>query len=155
MTTARPTLYEFAGGSEAVDRLVAALHERCLADELLNHPFSHQGDPDHLAHLSSYLAEVFGGPALYSTTLGGQSAMLTLHAGTGAFEEMGTRFVACFMQATDDAALPDDPTFRQALRDYMEWATTDVQQYAPVGAAAPGPLAMPHWSWDGLVNKSN
>ncbi len=36
--------------------------------------------------------------------------------------DLGRRFVECFVLAADDAHLPDDPTFRAALRDYMQWA---------------------------------
>jgi hemoglobin len=147
----RPTIYEFAGSADAFDRLVAALHERCMADDLLNHPFSHGLNPNHLENLSAYLAEVFGGPTTYSTSLGGHTGMITLHANTGAFQEMSTRFVSCFMLAVDDAHLPNDPDLRRILREYIEAATAEVQYYAPVDGPVPGadPVPMPHWSWDG------
>ena len=58
-----PTLYEFAGGEKAFPPFAAALHERCLADPELNHPFSHPGqNPQHVERLAAYLAEVMGGP---------------------------------------------------------------------------------------------
>jgi len=41
-------------------------------------------------------------------------------------DDLGDRFVACFMKAADDAHLPDDPDFRRGIRDYMEWAVRDV-----------------------------
>ncbi len=63
---------------------------------------------------------------------------------------MGTRFAACFVQALDDAQLPDDPEFRAAMRAYMEWATQEVNSYAPPGTAVTPDQPMPHWSWDGL-----
>ena len=49
--------------------------------------------------------------------------MVGIHAGHGAGDDYGARFVACFMQAADDVHLPDDPDLRAALRSYMEWAT--------------------------------
>src|SRR5271154_2561852 len=119
----RPTLYDFAGGGPAFLALSLALHERCLADPVLNHPFSHGMRPDHDARLAEYLGEVFGGPRAYSERYGGHSAMLDLHASTDADNELGPRFLACFDQAVDDAELPRDPEFRQALHDYMAWAT--------------------------------
>ena len=64
--------------------------------------------------------------------------------------DLGRRFVACFVQAADDAGLPDDPAFRAALRAYMEWAVSDVLVYSPQGAQVPTGLPTPHWSWDGL-----
>jgi hemoglobin len=143
-------MFEFAGGEPAFRALVRAHHQRCLQDPELNHPFSHPGHPQHLERLAAYWAEVFGGPARYSESHGGQAAMLGIHAGQGAGEDYGPRFVACFMQALDDAQLPDDPDFRASLRAYMEWAVGDVLSYAPAGSQVPTQLPVPHWSWNGL-----
>jgi hemoglobin len=145
---ARPSIYEFAGGDGAWLAFTAAFHELCMADPELNHPFSHSS-PQHVDHLAGYWAEVFGGPARYSA-LGGHSGMLAIHAGQGGSDEMNTRFVACFMQAADDAALPDDPEFRATLRSYIEWAVSEVAGYAAQGSVAPTGRPMPHWSWNGL-----
>jgi hemoglobin len=76
--------------------------------------------------------------------------MLAIHAGQGGSDEMNTRFIACFMQAADDAGLPDDPEFRATLRSYIEWAVSEVGAYAPQGSVAPTGRPMPHWSWNGL-----
>jgi hemoglobin len=146
----RQSIFEFAGGESAFLTLAAAHHERCLQDPVLNHPFSHPGHPDHVARLASYWAEVFGGPAIYSQSCGGHSAMLAIHAGQGAEADLGARFVRCFVQAADDAGLPDDPEFRAALRSYMEWAVRNVLDYSPPGSEVPPNLAAPRWSWDGL-----
>lgn len=148
------SIYEFAGGEPAFLRLAAAHHERCLADPVLNHPFSHTGNPDHIARLASYWAEVFGGPPVFSQGCGGHSAMLTMHSNIDAEAELGTRFVACFVAAADDAQLPGDPEFRAALRDYMEWAVAEVMVYSPSGSTVQPGLAMPRWSWDGLQTEN-
>jgi len=147
---ARPSIFEFAGGEDAFLALAAAHHERCLADPVLNHPFSHPGHPQHVRRLASYWAEVFGGPPAYSRTCGGHPAMLALHAGTGAEDDLGRRFVACFVAAADDAGLPGDAGFREALRSYMRWAVADVLSYAPHGSEPPADAPVPRWSWDGL-----
>lgn len=147
---ARPSIYEFAGGEPAFLALAAAHHERCLQDPELNHPFSHPGDPEHIAHLAAYWAEVFGGPARYTQALGGHSSMLELHARTGAGDDFGPRFVACFVQAADDAGLPGDPDFREALRAYMTWAVGEVLSYAPKASEVPPDLPIRHWTWEGL-----
>ena len=63
--------------------------------------------------------------------------MLLIHAGKGAGDDYGPRFVACFMLAADEVALPDDPEFRSALRAYMHWAVGDVLRYAPHGSQVP------------------
>ena len=141
----KKSIFEFAGGEEAFLKLAAATHERCLQDPELNHPFSHGLNPNHIEHLAAYWAEVFGGPRRYSESLGGQSGMLTIHAGEGAGPDFPQRFTACFMQGADDAGLPADKRFRAALRAYMEWASKVVDSYSPAGArVAPG-LPLPRW----------
>jgi hemoglobin len=144
------TIYDYAGGRDAFVALAGALHQRCLDDPVLSHPFSHATDPDHLDHLANYLGEVFGGPPLYSAS-GGHSAMLNLHASTGADEDMANRFVACFDLAVVDAGLPDEPRLRSVLHDYMVAATREVDAYSPIGSVVPEGLAVPRWSWDGPV----
>src|ERR1700716_1756171 len=144
---ARPSLYEFAGGDAAFFALATAFHERCLQDPELNHPFSHTGNPQHIENLAAYWAEVFGGPTRYSESHGGHSAMLGIHAGHGTGDDYGQRFVACFMQAVDDATLPEDAPFRAALRSYMEWAVVDVLSYSAPGSRVPARLSVPRWSW--------
>ena len=145
----RPTLFEFAGGELAFVALAAAHHERCLQDPELNHPFSRGVNPEHIDRLAAYWAEVFGGPARFTELYGGHSAMLGMHAGQGAGQDYGPRFVACFMQAADDVGLPADPDFRATLRSYMEWATEEVVSYAPQGSDVPAGLPVPRWSWSG------
>jgi hemoglobin len=143
-------MFEFAGGDAAFRALAAAHHERCLQDPELNHPFSHGVNPEHVERLGAYWAEVFGGPPRFSELYGGHSAMLGIHAGQGAGDDFGPRFVACFMQAADDVGLPDDLDFRAGLRAYMEWATREVVSYAPHGSRVPDGLPVPRWSWAGL-----
>lgn len=147
----RPTLYQFAGGDEAFLALARAHHARCLADPVLNHPFSHPGQhPQHVERLAAYWAEVLGGPATYSESLGDESYVVRLHSGKGDMGDLGRRFVACFVAAADDAGLPADAEFRAALRAYMEWAVTDVLQYETDAADVPRDLVVPRWSWEGL-----
>ena len=146
----RPSMFDFAGGEPAFLRLAVAHHERCMQDPVLNHPFSHPGHPQHVERLASYWAEVFGGPPRYSQSCGSNSEMLSLHASTGADDDLGARFVECFVAAADDASLPDDPDFRRGLRAYMQWAVADVLSYAPHGSTVPTGTAVPRWSWNGL-----
>jgi len=146
----RPTVYEFAGGEEAFLALAKAHHARCLADPELNHPFSHEDQhPQHVERLAAYWGEVLGGPATYSETCGDESGVLHMHSGNGDMGDLGERFLACFVQALDDARLPDDPELRAALRAYMRWAVDNVLAHEDPASVRPG-LAMPHWGWDGL-----
>ena len=146
----RPTLYEFAGGDAAFLALAQAHHARCLADPELNHPFSHEDQhPQHVERLGAYWAEVLGGPPVYSATCGDEPEVLRMHAGHGDMSDLGNRFVACFVQALDDAGLPGDPEFRAAMRAYMRWAVDNVLSYAEADSVAAG-TPMPRWSWDGI-----
>jgi hemoglobin len=146
-----PTLYEFAGGAGAFLPFAAALHERCLADPELNHPFSHPGqNPQHVERLAAYLAEVMGGPPTYSTEWGGaQTGLVVLHSGNGDMSDLGRRFADCFMLAADDAGWPDAPRFRAALRANIERAVDDVALSHPRDSDVPAALPIPRWSWDG------
>jgi hemoglobin len=145
----RPSIYEFAGGDPALLALAAAHHERCLLEPEISHAFSHGFNPAHIKNLAFYWAEVFGGPARYTHLHGGHSGMLEIHARTGAADDWGPRFVACFVAAVDDAGLPNDPEFRAALRAYMEWATDEVMSYAPPESQVPKGLPVPRWGWNG------
>ena len=150
MSEARPSVFEFAGGDEAFLALATAFHERCLADPVLSHPFSHPGNPEHIQRLADYWGEVFGGPARYTESFGGHPAMLEVHARQGADEDLGRRFVDAFVGAADDAALPADPAFRDLLRTYMESAVAEVLSYSPHDAVVPDDPPVPRWGWDGL-----
>ena len=145
----QPSIYEFAGGEQAFLALATAHHERCLQDPVLNHPFSHPGHPDHLQRLASYWAEVFGGPARYTRSCGGQSWMLGIHAGTGAEVELGA-LRQVLRPGGRRCGLPGDAEFRAALRAYMEWAVAQVMAISPQGSQVPSGLPVPRWSWDGL-----
>jgi hemoglobin len=68
--------------------------------------------------------------------------------------DLPERFYNCFVQALDDAGLPDDPEFRGAMRAYMRWAVDNVMAYSAVDTVVPSGLPMPHWSWDGLENSA-
>ena len=59
-------------------------------------------------------------------------------------------FLACFLGALDDAGLPADPEFREAMRAYMRWALDDVLAHSAEGSVVPPGAAMPRWGWDGL-----
>ena len=147
----RPTLYEYAGGDSAFLALAQAHHARCLADPELNHPFSHDDQhPQHVERLAAYWAEVLGGPPAFSSSCGDESSVLDMHSGNGPIDDLGERFLACFVAAMDDAGLPADPEFREAMRAYMRWAVDNVLAYSPIGSVVPAGVAMPRWGWNGL-----
>jgi hemoglobin len=147
---ARPSIFDAAGGEDAFLRLATAHHKRCLEDPVLKHPFSHPGHPQHVQRLAAYWGEVFGGPPAYTTLAGGNSPMLELHARMRADDDLGDRFVRCFVKAIDDAGLSGHEELRASLWSYMEWAVSEVMAYSPADSTVPPVLRVPRWTWDGL-----
>jgi hemoglobin len=145
------SIYDAVGGDDAFLRVARAFHARALADAVLNHPFSHPGHPQHVERLAAYWAEALGGPATYTREMSDQTGMLRIHANNGMGPDFEERFLGCFMEALDDAGVPDDGRLRDALRDYMTWSLEDVLQYSPRDAVVPEEMPMPRWSWDGYA----
>jgi truncated hemoglobin YjbI len=77
-TTKTPTLYEWAGGQAALDRLTTRFYERVKDDALLAPVFAHMSG-DHPHHVALFLAEVLGGPTAYSEQHGGHAHMVSRH----------------------------------------------------------------------------
>ncbi|MEV6305213.1 oxidoreductase [Actinoplanes sp. NPDC051861] len=145
----RPSLFEAAGGAPAMLALAADFHRRCLEDPVLEHPFSHTGNPDHVQRLADYWGEVWGGPPVYSSSFGGHGAMLRIHANQMDEEDpFSPRFISCFNEAVA-ATLPDIPDLRRALDAYIRAATNEVSGYFPLKAVVPVNPSMPRWGWEG------
>ena len=143
------TVFEAAGGEAAFLRLAHAWHERCLADPVVSHAFSHGFHPQHTERLAAYWAEALGGPPRYSEGLGDETAVVRMHSGNGEHVEMDERAQTCFALAVDDAGLPDDPRLRATLKAYFLWATERMATYPDSPDDVPAALELGHWSWDG------
>lgn len=151
MTSARPTVFEAAGGMEGLRRLARAWHERVMADEVVAHAFSHGFHPEHVERLAAYWAEALGGPPLYSGSYGDETIVVRMHSGNGEHDDMDRRAMACFDQALMDVGLSGEATLSQTLRDYFAWATTTTMARYPHSADdVPPGLRIPRWSWNGL-----
>lgn len=146
-----PSLYDAAGGRDGLLALAHAWHARVLADEEVAHAFSHGFHPDHTARLAAYWCEALGGPSDYSS-LGDETSVVKMHSGNGPHEGMDRRAIACFDQALADVGLDRDERLRHALHEYFAWATTGpMAQYHESADDVPEGLAIPHWSWEGLI----
>lgn len=144
---ATPTLFDWAGGESALTTLFEAFYRKVLRDDLLE-PLFRDMDAQHPAHVASWLAEVFGGPARYSADRGGHRGMVGRHLGKGITEQQRRRWVALLIDTADEVGLPDDPEFRAVFVGYLEWGSRMAMMYAAPGAEPPGAEApMPHWSW--------
>jgi hemoglobin len=141
-----PSLYAWAGGTDAFRRLIDAFYDRVEADDLLSPLFPGGVSQDHRAHVVLWGVEVFGGPADY-TPLGGYQRMLDHHRGLGITVEQRFRFASLMSLAADDAGLPDDPEFRAALVGYLEWGTRLALHNSQPGAEVVTEAPVPRWGW--------
>ncbi len=141
-----PTLFDWAGGADAVDRLTVAFYTRIHDDPLLS-PLFARADDDHAHHVALWLGEVFGGPPTYTEEHGGYPAMLRHHVGLRITPEQRARWAVLIAQAADEAGLPDDPEFRSAFVAYVEWGSRIGMANSQPGADSPPAAPVPRWGW--------
>ena len=103
---APPSLYEWAGGQQAIRRLMDCFYDRVERDELLSPYFPGGVGEDHRAHVSVWWSEVLRGPPRYSDELGGYEKMVAHHRGLAITPEERHRFVSLLSLAADDAGPP-------------------------------------------------
>jgi hemoglobin len=144
---ADPTLYDWAGGRAAFDRLINAFYDRVEADALLSPFFPGGVHQEHRRNVATWWCEVFGGPSAYTDQVGGYERMLHKHLELGITEEQRFRFASLMSHAADDAGLPDDPEFRSALVGYLEWGTRLALGNSQRGAEVVAHAPVPRWGW--------
>src|ERR1700759_1918212 len=139
-----PTLYEWAGGRDAIARMIEAFYDRVERDDLLSPLFPGGGSAAHREHVTTWWCEVFGGPAGYTERLGGYPAMLAHHLNLKITADQRLRFASLMSLAADDADLPADPEFRAPLGGPPEWGARagPTRERGP-SAANPHPAARP------------
>jgi hemoglobin len=142
-----PTLYEWAGGRDAIERLIDAFYDRVERDELLSPFFPGGVGAEHRRNVVAWWTEVFGGPARYTEELGGYERMLEHHRGLSITPQQRFRFASLFSLAADDAALPDDPDFRSAFIAYVEWGTRLAMGNSQPDAEPVEHAPVPRWGW--------
>ncbi|MFB4320083.1 group II truncated hemoglobin [Actinomadura sp. 21ATH] len=145
--SAVPSLYEWAGGTAAFDRLTEVFYARVLKDDLIGPLFAHM-DPGHPRYVAMWLSEVFGGPSRYTDERGGYPHMLAQHLGRHIGEPQRRRWVSLLMDAADEVGLPADPEFRAAFSGYIEWGTRLAVSNSALEAAPPSDgIPVPRWGW--------
>lgn len=142
-----PTLYDYAGGREAMVGVAGVHYGRCLTDPVLSQVFGTRGSASHAEHLADWLTEVLGGPKPYTERHGGHEALLRHHAGRAISEPQRPRFVEVFLESSDAAGLPDEPRFRARLREYLEWGTAIAVDVSQPGADTSSDDPVPVWEW--------
>jgi hemoglobin len=141
-----PSLYDWAGGQEALERLTDVFYRDVVKDDLLEPLFGHM-NPDHPKFVAMWLAEVFGGPRRYTDERGGYPHMLAKHLGKAITEAQRRRWINLLADAADEVGLPDDPEFRAAFMGYIEWGTRLAKANSQAGAKPVEQAPVPHWGW--------
>jgi hemoglobin len=141
------TLYEHAGGEEALHRLEELFYEKALADPVLKDLFSERV-PSHVDHLTWFTAESFGGPDRFTRELGFQY-IIDIHRGLKITDDQRDRFIALYLESLDEAGIADDQPFRQAVREHVEFGARVAQQnsWAETDAELHPIRDVPRWQW--------
>ena len=142
-----PSLYVWAGGKPALEKLVTVFYGKVSEDSLLSPIFAQMG-PDHPKHVAAFIGEVFGGPDEFSQNHGGHAGMITKHLGKHLNEGQRHRWMELLLQSADEVGLPNDPEFRSAFVGYIEWGSRlAVINSQPGVSAPPASSPMPKWGW--------
>jgi hemoglobin len=143
-----PTLNEWLGGPEVLNKLMVEFYRRVEADELLR-PLFGEMSVDHPRHVADFVGEVMGGSPSYTESRGGHATMLAHHFGKNISEAQRRRWVNLLLDSADEAGLPADPEFRSALVAYIEWGSrlAVINSKLPAETVADPAAPMPHWGW--------
>ncbi|HEY4852597.1 MAG TPA: group II truncated hemoglobin [Streptosporangiaceae bacterium] len=143
------TLYEHAGGDEALHRLEELFYTKVLTDPVLR-PLFPQRQPHHVEHLTWFTAESFGGPDRFTRELGFEY-LIKAHRHLNITDEQRDRFVALYLEALDEAGWPDDEPFREAVRSHVEFGSGVAQQnsHAETDDQLHPLREVPRWQWPG------
>jgi hemoglobin len=141
------SLYEHAGGEEALHRLEERFYSKLLADPLLRPPFG-ETQPHHVDRFSWFTSESFGGPDRFTREVGFDH-LIEVHRHLVITDEQRERFVELYMEALDEVGLPDDDAFREAVRSHIDFGARVAQQNSHAKSDADlYPLhEVPRWTW--------
>lgn len=134
----RSSLYADIGGFDKILDLTRRWHELCLQDPEAAHPFEHGLHPRHDERLAAYLAEAFGGPALYTAGYGDETHVQRLHACNGVHIELDEACLAAFDRALADVGITSEPARRAGA--YFRRATEAQRAWSGPGAQVPDNL---------------
>ena len=143
-----PTLYEWAGGNETLEKLTKVFYDKVFKDEMLYPVFKNMA-ADHSKHVAHFIGEVFGGPKMYTgEDAGSHYGMIQKHLGRMLNETQRKRWMDLLLESADEIGLANDPEFRSALVGYLEWGSrlavnNSARTDNPIDTNEP----MPKWGW--------
>lgn len=141
-----PSLYDWAGGMPVFERLTEVFYRRVPQEPLLAPLFAHMAK-EHPKFVAHFIAEVFGGPPLYSQERGGHHAMIKKHLGKHLTEAQRHRWMELLLECADECGLPKDPEFRSAFVGYLEWGTRLALLNSQQDSVPDVDTKMPKWGW--------
>lgn len=142
-----PSLFEWAGGMPAFEKLFDEFYDKVLGDLILEPVFKHMS-PQHRLHVAHFVAEVLGGPKAYSESEGSHFKMVQKHLAKHLTEKHRKRWMELLLETADELALPDDPEFRSAFMAYLEWGTRIAVLNSNIDTLTEDPtMPMPAWGW--------
>jgi hemoglobin len=141
-----PTLFEWAGGMPALERLTDRFYARVREHPVLA-PIFAEMDAHHPHFVAQFLAEVLGGPADYTAERGGHPHMIRQHLSRHLNDAQRTAWMMLLLDTANEIGLPADPEFRSALVGYLEWGSRLAVINSQPGAAAVEGAPMPKWGW--------
>ena len=148
MTT--PTVYEWAGGLESLEKLTEVFYTKVVKDDLLGDLFQNMS-LEHSKYVARFLAEVLGGPKLYTgESKKSHAHMISRHVGRKLDETQRQRWIQLVLESADEIGMSDDPQFRAALVGYLEWGSRMVVSNSQLSEnPADQNTPMPDWSSGG------
>ena len=141
-----PTLYEWIGGIEIIEKWIVHFYNKIVKDKLLQ-PLFEDMSLDHQKNVAKFLAEVFGGPAEYTKSRGGHPAMIKKHFNKQISEKQRKQWMTLLLESADELQLPNDPEFRSAIVSYLEWGTRLAMINSQPGVNPDVDEPMPKWGW--------
>lgn len=142
------SIFEAAGGADAMLRLADAWHQRALADPVVSHAFSHGFREDHTERLAAYLGEALGGPPTFTDSMSTESDVVRMHSGQGREEEMDRLALVAWDEALSDCGLTNDPGLAAALHGYFADAIRRMGEHDHGSGPVPEGLPLKVWTWD-------
>lgn len=102
----------------------------------------------HRLHVAHFVAEVLGGPKIYSESEGSHFEMISKHLQKYLTEQHRKRWLELLLETADEMSLPADPEFRSAFMAYLEWGTRIAVINSNLKTVPEDPdVPMPKWGW--------
>ena len=114
--------YVEALDTRSLDRLATHFYTRARLDPLLA-PLFAKVPGDHLKHVADFISDVLAD--LYERGEAGDrdQHLLARHLGCYVTLAQRRRWMDLLLESADAVGLPEYPTFRSALGDYLEWGS--------------------------------